>query len=153
MNRWALAIILGYVAAFGVPKPQTPVVPVPSISTPSSTMRAAVAPVTSALAGATAADRALFSDMWLKAAKVLDGEDANQLVPDTRTLREYTRLAATFGWRRLGGNESGKYAGLDAACNQAFVATLGTDAKVLDAKGRQTFGELCEALAWAGLQR
>ena len=153
MNRWALAIILGYVAAFGIPRPQTPVVPVPTISTPSSTMRAAVAPVTAALAGAAAADRTLFADVWIKAARVLAGEDANQLVPDTRTLREYARLAATFGWRRLGGNESGKYAGLDAACNGAFVATLGTDSKPLDAKGRQTFDELCEALAWAALQR
>ena len=58
MNRWALAIILGYVAVFGVPEQRTPVVPVPSISTPSSTMRAAVEPVTAALREATAADRA-----------------------------------------------------------------------------------------------
>ena len=152
MNRWALAIILAYVAAFGVPKPVQPVVPVPSISTPSSTMRAAVADVTSAMRQATAADRSLFADVWVKTAKGLEGEAETQLVPDTRVLREYARIAATVGWKRIGG-ASGRYAGLDAACNKAFADTLGLDVKPCDAKVRDQFGELCEALAWAALQR
>ena len=152
MNRWALAIILGYVAAFGVPKPVQPVVPVPNISTPSSAMRAAVADVAAALSSATPADRALFADVWVKAGKGLDGEAETQLVPDTRVLREYARIAATVGWKRIGGL-SGKYAGLDAACNKAFADTLGLDVKPMDAKLRDQFGELCEALAWAALQR
>lgn len=152
MNRWALAIILAYVAVFGVPKSVQPVAPVPSISTPSSTMRAAVAGVQSALASATAADRALFADVWLKAGKGLDGEAEQQLVPDTRVLREYARIAATVGWKRIGGL-TGKYAGLDAACNKAFADTLGLDVKPMDAKLRDQFGQLCEALAWAALQR
>lgn len=152
MNRWALAIILAYVAVFGVPKSVQPVAPVPSISTPSSTMRAAVAGVQSALASATAADRALFADVWLKAGKGLDGEAETQLVPDTRALREYARIAATVGWKRIGGL-TGKYGGLDAACNKAFADTLGLDVKPVDAKLRDQFGELCEALAWAALQR
>lgn len=152
MNRWALAIILAYVAAFGVPRPVQPVLPVPSISTPSSTMRAAVADVTAAMRQATAADRALFADVWCKAAKGLDGEADQQLVPDTRVLREYARIAATVGWKRIGGL-SGKYAGLDAACNSAFAGVIGLDIKPVDAKLRDQFGELCEALAWAALQR
>ena len=152
MNRWALAIILGYVAAFGVPKPVQPVVPVPNISTPSSAMRAAVADVAAALSPATPADRALFADVWVKAGKGLDGEAETQLVPDTRVLREYARIAATVGWKRIGGL-SGKYGGLDAACNKAFADTLGLDVKPMDAKLRDQFGELCEALAWAALQR
>ena len=153
MNRWALAIILGYVAVFGIPKASTPVVPVPSIPTPSSTLRAAVEPVTAALRDATARDRNLFADVWLSAGKALDGEDTTQLVPDTRTLREYARIAAIVGWRRIGGNASGKYAALDQACNDAFAKTLGLDAKPVDAKGRAEFVDLCEALAWAALQR
>lgn len=153
MNRWALAIILGYVAAFGVPKPPQPSVPVPSISTPSSTMRAAVEPVTAALRSATPADRALWADVWMKAAKVVEQEGEPPIIADMRVLREYVRIAAVVGWQRLGGNQPGKYAGLDAACDKAFTATLGLDTKALDAKGRQTFVELCEALAWAGLQR
>lgn len=152
MNRWALAIILGYVAAFGVPKAAAPVVPVPSISTPSSTMRAAVEPVTAAMRQATPGDRALFADVWLKTGRGLDGEAETQLVPDTRVLRDYARTAATVGWKRIGG-ASGRYAGLDTACNGAFANTLGLDVKPVDAKLRDQFGELCEALAWAALQR
>ena len=152
MNRWALAIILGYVAAFGVPKPQTPVVPVPSISTPSSTMRAAVEPVVAALRQATAADKALFADVWVKAGKGLTGEAETPLVPDTRALRDYARTAATVGWKRIGGL-SGKYAGLDAACNQAFATVVGLDIKPFDAGLQRQFQELCDALAWAATQR
>ena len=152
MNRWALAIILAYVAVFGVPKSVQPVAPVPSISTPSSSMREAVAGVQSVLSAATPADRALFADVWLKAGRGLEGEAEQQLVPDTRVLREYARTAATVGWKRIGGL-TGKYAGLDAACNKAFADTLGMDVKPMDAKLRDQFGELCEALAWAALQR
>ena len=152
MNRWALAIILAYVAAFGVPKPVQPTVPVPSISTPSSTMRAAVADVTAAMRQATAADRALFCDVWIKTGQGLDGEAELQLVPDTRVLRDYARTAAVVGWKRIGG-ASGKYAGLDNACNAAFASVIGLDIKPVDAKLRDQFGELCEALAWAALQR
>ena len=152
MNRWALAIVLGYVAVFGLPRPASVSVTVPSISTPSSTMRAAVAGVQSALASATAADRALFADVWLKAGRGLEGEAEQQLVPDTRALREYARIAATVGWQRIGGL-TGKYGGLDAACNKALADTLGLDVKPVDAKVRDQFGELCEALAWAALQR
>ena len=152
MNRWALAIILAYVAAFGVPKPQTPVVPVPSISTPSSTMRDAVAPVVAAMKQATAADRNLFADVWLKTGKGMTGEAETPLVPDTRVLRDYARTAATVGWKRIGGL-SGKYAGLDAACNQAFGTVIGLDIKPVDGKLRDQFEDLCEALAWAALQR
>ena len=152
MHRWALAIILGYVAVFGVPERRTPSVPVPSISTPSTTMRAAVEPVAAALRQATAADRALFADVWIKTGKGLTGEADQQLVPDTRVLRDYARTAATVGWKRIGGL-TGKYAGLDAACNQAFAGVLGTDIKPVDAKVRDQFEELTEALAWAALQR
>ena len=152
MNRWALAIILAYVAVFGVPRSVQPVAPVPSISTPSSTLRAAVADVTAAMKSATPADRALFADVWIKTGKGLDGEAETQLVPDTRVLRDYARTAATVGWKRIGGL-SGKYAGLDAACNSAFAGVIGLDIKPVDAKLRDQFGELCEALAWAALQR
>lgn len=152
MKRWALAIILGYVAVFGLPKSASVSVTVPSISTPSSTMREAVAGVQSALSAATAADRALFADVWLKAGKGLEGEAETQLVPDTRVLREYARIAATVGWKRIGGL-TGKYGGLDAACNKAFADTLGMDVKPLDGKLRDQFVDLCEALAWAALQR
>ena len=152
MNRWALAIVLAYVAAFGVPRSVQPVAPVPSISTPSSTLRAAVADVTAAMRQATAADRNLFADVWLKAGRGLDGEADQQLVPDTRVLRDYARTAATVGWKRIGG-ASGRYAGLDNACNSAFAGVIGLDIKPVDGKLREQFAQLCEALAWAATQR
>ena len=153
MNRWALAIILGYLAAFGIPKPQTPVVPLPSVSTPSSTLRAAVEPVAVALRQATPADRALFADVWAKAGKVVRGESDPPIIADVRTLREFARITATIGWNRLGGNVPGTYPDLDKAVDRAFTDTLGTDAKAADAKVRATFCDLCDALAWAAIQR
>jgi len=152
VNRWALAIILGYVAVFGLPRSASVSVTVPSISTPSSSLREAVAGVQAAMSAATPADRALFADVWLKAGRGLEGEADQQLVPDTRVLREYARIAATVGWKRIGGL-TGKYSSLDAACNKAFADTLGMDVKPMDAKLRDQFGDLCEALAWAALQR
>lgn len=152
MNRWALAILFAYVAAFGVPKPSQPAPALPNISTPSTAMRSAVSDVTEALRPASAVDRALFADVWVKTAKGLDGEAETQLIPDTRALRDYARTSATVGWKRIGG-ASGRYQGLDTACNKAFSDVMGLDTRPCDAKVRDQFSELCEALAWAALQR
>jgi hypothetical protein len=154
VNRWALAIILAYVAAFGLPKASSPVVPAPSIPTPSTTMRDAVQPVTAAMANASQADRNLFADVWVKVGRVVSQEDsASPLIVDTRTLREFVRIAATIGWNRLGNKRPGEVPNLDAACDKAFSSVLGMEAKPLDAGMRGRFDELCEALAWAALQR
>jgi hypothetical protein len=154
MNRWALAIILGYVSVFGVPRSVQPVAPVPSISTPSSTLRAAVQPVVDVMRGASPADRALLADLFVKTGGVVVADkDGEQLFADTRSLREYVRIASTIGWSRLGGNAAGKYSGLGAAIEKAFVETMGLESKAVDAAGRQKFGDLCEAVGWAALQR
>lgn len=154
MNRWALAIILGYVAAFGLPKASSPAVPTPSIPTPSTAMRDAVRDVTLAMASASAADRALFADLWLRASDVVEADNQGDAIfGDTRTLREFARITATIGWNRLGGNQPGKVRGLDAACDKAFASTVGMDPKTADSKVRETFAALCDALAWAALQR
>lgn len=154
MNRWALAIILAYVAAFGVPVPRQPAPVAPSIDTPSTTLRAAVQPVVDVMKGASAVDRALLADLFVKSGKVVaDDKDGETLFGDTRSLREFTRIASTIGWSRLGGNAAGKYAGLGAAIEKAFVETMGLEAKAVDATGRQKFCDLCEAVGWAALQR
>ena len=154
MNRWALAIILGYVAAFGLPKASAPLVPAPSIPTPSTTMRDAVAPVTAAMANASQDDRNLFADVWVKAGRVVAQENgASPLIADTRTLREFVRIAAVIGWNRLGNKKPGEIPNLDTACEKAFASVLGMEAKPLDDSMRQKFAELCESLAWAALQR
>jgi len=154
VNRLALAIILGYVAAFGVPVSRSPAPVAPSIDTPSTTLRAAVQPVVDVMRGASAPDRALLADLFVKSGKVVSADtDADKLFADTRSLREFTRIASTIGWSRLGGNAAGKYAGLGAAIEQAFVSTMGLESKAVDAAGRQKFGDLCEAIGWAALQR
>ena len=154
MNRIALAIILGYVAVFGVPVPRSPAPVVPSIDTPSTTLRAAVQPVVDVMRGASAPDRALLADLFVKTGGVVAGDkDGEQLFADTRALREYVRIASTIGWSRLGGNAAGKYAGLGAAIEQAFVSTMGLESKAVGASERQKFGDLCEAVGWAALQR
>ena len=154
MNRLALAIILGYVAVFGVPVPRSPAPVAPSIDTPSTTLRAAVQPVVDVMKGASSADRALLADLFVKSGNVVSADtDADKLFPDTRSLREFTRIASTIGWSRLGGNAAGKYSGLGAAIEQAFVSTMGLEAKAVGASERQKFGDLCEAVGWAALQR
>lgn len=154
MNRVALAIILGYVAAFGVPVSRQPAPVAPSIDTPSTTLRAAVQPVVDVMRGASVADRALLADLFVKVGQVVAGDkDGEVLFSDTRALREYVRVASTIGWSRLGGNAAGKYSGLGAAIEKAFVETMGLESKAVDAAGRQRFGDLCEAVGWAALQR
>lgn len=155
MNRWAIAILLAYVAVFGGPAMPTPAIPVPNVSTPSTTMRAAVEPVSDALRSANAVERALFADVWSKAAKVAAGDATTRDVvfTDTRSLREFARLAAVIGWNRIGGNSPGKFPALDVAVDQAFTAAIGLDTKPVDEKLRERFIELCEALAWAGINR
>jgi len=154
MNRLALAIILGYVAMFGVPVPRSPAPVAPSIDTPSTTLRAAVQPVVDVMRGASPADRALLADLFVKTGGVVAGDkEGEQLFADTRSLREVVRIASTIGWSRLGGNAAGKYSGLGAAIEKAFVETMGLESKAVDSAGRQKFSDLCEAVGWAALQR
>lgn len=155
VTRWALALLLAYIAIVGGPSPSAPVIPVPSVSTPSSAMRTAVEPVAQALKAANAADRALFADVWQKAAKVVRGDATTREVvfTDTRSLREFARIAAVIGWQRIGGHQAGKFPALDVAVDQAFGAAMGFDSKAVDDTTRQRFVELCDALAWAGINR
>jgi hypothetical protein len=126
MNRIALAIILGYLAAFGLPASRSPAPVAPSIDTPSTTLRAAVQPVVDVMKGASPTDRALLADLFVRSGKVVSADtDADKLFADTRSLREFTRIASTIGWSRLGGNAAGKYAGLGAAIEKAFVEAIG----------------------------
>jgi hypothetical protein len=154
INRIALAVILGYVAAFGLPMPKAPAPSPPSIDTPSSTLREAVQPVVVAMAGAAATDRAVLADLFSKVGRAVTADkDGETLFPDSRYLREYTRVAATLGWQRLAGNAPGKYSGLGDAIEKAFVATMGLESKAIDQAARQRFSDLCDAIAWAALQQ
>jgi hypothetical protein len=155
----ALAFALAYVAAFGVPRlpavngvPEVPALVVP---TPSPAMQTAVADVHKALAGANPVDRAVWAQLWTKAGVVVAGDatDTEIVFTDTRSLRAYTVLAIRIGWRRLGENAAGKYAGLNEATERAFSGVLGIDVQPVTPELRARYIELCNALAWCGAGR
>jgi hypothetical protein len=155
----ALAVALAYVAAFGVPRlpavniaPEVPALVVP---TPSPAMQTAVADVHKALAGANPVDRAVWAQLWTKAGVVVAGDatDTEIVFTDTRSLRAYTVLAIRIGWRRLGENAAGKYAGLNEATERAFSGVLGIDVQPVTPELRARYIELCNALAWCGAGR
>ena len=74
---------------------------------------------------------------------------------DTRGLRLFTVLTLDLAWRRIAGNQPGKYAGLREA-TEAFLsdpAILGRDDVALSAEIRAKYVAAAKALAWAGVNR
>jgi len=160
VSNWPVALLglaLAYVAAFGIPEmPQlSPAVPEVVVSTPSEKLQAAVADVHKALRGANPVDRAVWSQLWSKAGKVVAGDatDTEIVFTDTRSLRAYNVLALRIGWRRLGENAAGKYPSLAEATERAFATVLGTDVQPVTPQLRAAHVELCNALAWCGARR
>lgn len=153
----AAALILA--AAWGkVPMPSwhlAPVAPIafPSVDSPSDTMKTNVLPVADAFRSAPMSDRLLWAQLWNKAAVVVDGDAVMTEVvfTDTRSLRAFVVLALDIGWRRIGGNQAGKYSGLREATELAFSNVIGKDVVPVTPELRKQFAELCRALAWASL--
>jgi hypothetical protein len=151
----AAALILA--AAWGkVPMPtiQVPsVVPAVSVDTPSDEMLRVVTPIADVMKSASAVDRALWAQLWSKAAVVVAGDAVSTEVvfTDTRSLRAFTVLALDIGWRRLGANQAGKYAGLREATEAAFAQVLGPNEVPVTKELRARYAELCKAIAWAGV--
>lgn len=158
LMRLAAAALL-IAAAWGkVPLPTWPVAPAgtvvfPSVDFPSDTMKANVLPVADAFRSAPMSDRLLWSQLWSKAAVVVDGDAVMTEVvfSDTRSLRAFVVLAIDIGWRRIGGNQAGKYSGLREATELAFSNVIGKDVVPVTPELRKRFAELCRALAWAAL--
>ena len=155
----ATAVLLLLAAAWGkLPTPSWPVAPAaplsfPSIDAPSDTMKANVLPVADAFRSAPMSDRMLWAQLWNKAAVVVDGDAVMTEVvfTDTRSLRAFVVLALDIGWRRIGGNQAGKYSGLREATELAFSGVIGKDAVPVTPELRAKFAEICRALAWASL--
>lgn len=153
------AVLLLLAAAWGkVPLPSWPVVTVgPSVTvkveTPSDEMQRVVTPIADVMRNASAVDRALWAQLWSKAAVVVAGDAVSTEVvfTDTRSLRAFTVLALDLGWRRLGANQPGKYAGLREATEAAFAQVLGTNEVPVTKELRARYAELCKAIAWAGV--
>jgi hypothetical protein len=154
-GRIAAAALL-IAAAWGkVPMPSlpsTPAVPVITVDAPSPAMRATVQPIADALKAAPLGDRMLWANLWSKAATVVAGDElgTEMVLTDTRALRMFTTLALDIGWRRIGENKPGTYAGLRQAVEKAMGDTLSLDARPIDVETRAKIVELYKAIAWAG---
>ena len=152
-TRIVVAIVLGYVAAFGVPSlPSLPRVAV-SVTDPSPEMKAKVAPVATALRSASPVDRAVWASTWEKAAIVVAGDAVTTEIvfSDTRSLRQFTVLALDIAWRRLAGNQPGKYAGLREATEAVLLEVVGKEVLPVTPDMRRAYSDAAKAIAWAGI--
>jgi hypothetical protein len=157
IGRLAAAALL-IAAAWGkVPLPHLPETAVRPVvvATPSEAMQRVVRPVADALRSTSAANRALWADLWLKAGIVASADSVSSEVVfrDTKALRDFTTLAVEIGWRRIGNNAPGTVAGLREAVEGAFASTLGTDVVPVTNELLARYDELAKALAWAGATR
>lgn len=156
LMRLAAAALL-IAAAWGkVPLPTLAVpsvAPAVAVDTPSDEMQRVVTPIADVMRNASAVDRALWAQLWSKAAIVVAGDAVSTEVvfTDTRSLRAFTVLALDIGWRRLGANQPGKYAGLREATEAAFAQVLGPNEVPVTKELRARYAELCKAIAWAGV--
>jgi hypothetical protein len=155
-----LAIALLLFALFGLPKPGSDPVVVPTkptivIPEPTPEMRAAVSKVADALKGASIADRMLWGEVWTKAGKAVasDSNDTRVVWGDTAKLRELNETALRVAWRRIAGNKEGKYPGLREATESAFAAVLTTRTQNVTPELRDKYVKLCDAIGWAGIGR
>lgn len=152
-TRIVVAIVLGYVAAFGAPSlPSLPRVAV-SVTDPSPEMKAKVAPVAAALRSASPVDRAVWASVWEKAAIVVAGDAVTTEVAftDTRAMRQFTILALDIAWRRIAANQPGKYAGLREATEAVLLEVVGKEVVPVTPDMRRAYGDAARAIAWAGV--
>jgi hypothetical protein len=161
MRNFAAAILL-FFALFGLPKvgndsgpTPSPVAPTISVPEPTKDMKDAVSKVAGVLKSASVVDRMLWAQIWTKAAKAVEKDSTDDKVvwSDTNSLRKLTETALRIGWRRLGGNQSGKYPGLSESVESAFSAILTTRVQAVTPELRKKYVDLCNAIAWAGLGR
>ena len=150
------AIALLVAAAWGkVPLPSLPTSPAApvAVETPSPEMQTLVKPVADALRGASAVDRALWAEVWNKAATVAAGDAVTTEVvfTDTRSLRLFTALAVDIGWRRIGQHAPGSNESLRKAVEAAYGQAVGTDVVPVTADVRARYVAFCKAVAWAGM--
>lgn len=154
LARCAAACLIVAAAWGKVPMPTLPATaPSVTVETPSDEMQRVVTPIAEALRFASAADRMLWASVWTKAAVVAAGDAVTTEVvfSDTKSLRGFTVLALEIAWRRIGGNQSGKYAGLREATEAAFAQVLGKSEVPVTKDLRERYAELCRAIAWAGV--
>ena len=137
-----------------IPLPTLPAAPSRvTVDTPSDEMQRLVTPIADALRGASPVDRALWAEVWNKAATVAAGDAVTTEVvfTDTRSLRAFTALAIDIAWRRIGQHVPGSNEPLRTAVEAAYARVLGTDVVPVTADLRGRYVAFAKAVAWAGV--
>ena len=142
------------IAICGVPSMPVPQAD-PAIETPDEAMRIVTSDVERIMRAASVVDRALWAQVWAKVAVTAAGDsDSVEIVfSDSRALRAFQIIALNIAWKRLAGNQTGKYAGLGEACEKAFDDALGKDVQPVTPALRAKFVALANALAWCGINK
>lgn len=149
-TKLALAGALLAVALGLVPMPVSPAPVQPDAPAPSQAMQTAVSEIKAVLSAYPAEKRALWSQLWEDAARVVTDPRVSKTIPDTPTLRAYQIEMLLIGWVVLGENAIGGNPALDKAVNEAFRPTLSLDERVVDDALLREYADLCRAVAWAG---
>lgn len=154
-TKAVFAAFLAYIAISGSPNVTIGPVRQIQVSTPDASMKQKVMAISTAMKAATTADRVNWADVWMKSAAVVAGEATSSEVifTDTRSLRAYTIISLEIGWRRLGGNQPGKYPGLREAVESVLKDSLSDEIKPVTKEMRDTYVELAKAIAWAGMAK
>ena len=149
------------IALFGLPKFDIQPAPSPTPSStiaveePDAEMKKIVSSVAAILSKADPVDRALWAEVWTKAAKAVEADDTDSKViwGDTNRLRQFTETALRIGWRRIGGAQKSKYDGLSEEVEKAFATVLTTRVQPVSKEIRANYVRLCRGIAWAGIGR
>ena len=151
--RVAIAAGLIYFAAHGLPTATLETATI-ELQKPSAEMLQATADVDRIMRSASHFDRLLWSEVWVKVARIINSETDTEVVfTDTRSLRQFNLIAFQIAWKRLGDNKKDKYAGLGEATERVFAEAIGLDVRPVTPELRKKFVETCTALAWCGAGR
>jgi len=151
--RVAIAAGLIYFAAHGLPKATLDTATI-ELQKPSAEMLQATADVDRIMRNASHFDRLLWSEVWVKVARIINSETDTEVVfTDTRSLRQFNLIAFQIAWKRLGDNKKDKYLGLGEATERVFAEAIGLDVRPVTPELRAKFVETCTALAWCGAGR
>ncbi len=151
--RVAIAAGLIYFAVYGLPTATVGTATI-ELQKPSAEMLQATADVDRIMRSASHFDRLLWSEVWVKVARIINSETDTEVVfTDTRSLRQFNLIAFQIAWKRLGDNKKDKYLGLGEATERVFAEAIGLDVKPVTPELRAKFVETCTALAWCGAGR
>ena len=151
--RVAIAAGLIYFAVHGLPVATVETGTI-ELQKPSAEMLQATADVDRIMRNASHFDRLLWSEVWVKVARIINSETDTEVVfTDTRSLRQFNLIAFQIAWKRLGDNKKDKYAGLGEATERVFAEAIGLDVKPVTPELRKKFVDTCTALAWCGAGR